>query len=132
MDAGGTPNFAHDAGLVEGLALATIELHDAVARDALPEVLVGRADQDLLDPIVGGGDGRRRGDASSGSYSTIAHVVTPMITRRLHHGCLAEQLGRHPLARLVPRPQVVAKALDHVVGRHAHVRRPFPQQLERE
>ena len=42
--------------------------------------------------------------------------------RVLEHGRLVQELGRHALARLVARPQVVAEALDHVVGRHADVR----------
>ena len=66
--------------------------------------------------------------ASSASCSTIAHVVTPiLIERGLDHGDLREQLGRHPLARLVAGPQIVAEALDHVIGR----RRPRAWRLRR-
>ena len=40
---------------------------------------------------------------------------------------LGQELRRHPLARLVPRVQVVAERLDHVVGGDAQVRRTLLQ-----
>ncbi len=51
--------------------------------------------------------------------------------RLLHHRDLVEQLGQHPLARLVTVPQVVAERLDHVVARHADVGRTLLDQLQR-
>ena len=48
----------------------------------------------------------------------------------LQHRELGEQLGRHAGARLVAGPEVVAEALDHVVGRHAEVGDAVAQHLE--
>ena len=49
MDAGATPNFACTPSASIRMSRAAVELHD-LAADALPEILVGRADDHLLDP----------------------------------------------------------------------------------
>jgi hypothetical protein len=51
--------------------------------------------------------------------------------RFFHDRDLPEQLGRHPCAGLVSGPQVVAEALDDVVGRHTHVRSAIGHDLQR-
>ena len=106
IDSGGTPNLSlHAVGVEQDLA-AAVELHD-LAADALAEVLVGRADDHLLDPTV-----RRRRpwprspSASSASSSTIAHTATPSASSASSSSWeLAEQLGIESLAGLVRRPR---------------------------
>ena len=62
MSAGATPNFARTPLCVANLAAPAIDLHDAVADDALREILVGRPDAHLLDARVARGEMRRRGE----------------------------------------------------------------------
>ena len=58
--------------------LAAVELHDHGVHDALPEVLVGRADEDPLDARVRRARPRAADAiASSASSSTIGHTATP-------------------------------------------------------
>ena len=78
------------------LPLAAVELHDPRAPHALAEVLVRRDDQDLLDPLVGGGDRRR------GAEGVVGLVVDHRPRRDAHrherlldHRDLGQQLRRH-------------------------------------
>ena len=92
-------------GVVERPALAPVELHD-LAADALAEVLVGRADEHLLDPVVGRRDRAAAPSASSASYSTIAHTVTPeRVERLLEQRELRLQLRVDARARPCSRPR---------------------------
>ncbi len=119
-----------DPGGVELLALAPVELHHLAAH-ALAEVLVRRADHHPLDPVV------RRGHHGGGRHAVVGlvgdlgpHGEPRHLHRHLHHRELGQQLAGHPRRRLVAGPQVVAERLDHVVGRHPHVRRPVRHELE--
>ena len=63
---GGTPNLAVHAGLVEHDPLAPVELHHPAAAHALAQVLVRRADHDLVDRRVVGRDRGRAGQGVVG------------------------------------------------------------------
>ena len=124
--------LGHDPGLVEDLALATVELDHPLAADALPQVLVRRADHHLLDAIVGRGHLGRRAERVVGLV--LDHGPggdTHRHQRVLEDRGLVQELRRHALARLVARPQVVAEALDDVVRRHADVGGALLQELQR-
>ena len=90
-----------DAVGVEQHFLAPIEL-EHLAADALTEVLVGRADDDLVDPLIGGRDAAAaEPSASSASSSTIGHTATPRASKRLlEQRELREQQGIDPRAVL--------------------------------
>ena len=121
MDPGPTPNFAAHAGGVAQLALAPVELHHP-APDALAEVLVGRADQHLLDALVPARDVHARGEPVVGLLLLHRpHRDTKCGERVLEQGELGEEDRVHPVARLVPVVEVVAERLDHVVGGDGHV-----------
>ncbi len=106
--------------LVDHDALAPIELHDPRAGDALAEILVGRAEEHLVDsPVLLGDRGRSRHRVIGLELDHRPHGHAHRIERVLEHGELSEQLWRHPCTRLVARPQVVAKRFDDVVGRDA-------------
>ena len=55
--------------MIDQLALAAVELDDPAAAHALPEVLVRREDEDLLDGIVG------VGDAGGGAEGVVGLVL---------------------------------------------------------
>ena len=103
-----------------------------VAAHALAEVLVGRDDEHLLDALVGVGDGGGRAEGVVGlvlDHRPRRHAHRH--ERLLDDRDLGEQLGRHPGARLVAGPQVVAEALDDVVAGHADVGGAVGEQLQR-
>jgi len=54
--------FLDDTGLIPNDAVAAIQLHDARAHNALPEILVGCADHDLVDRGFARGLGGGRGE----------------------------------------------------------------------
>ena len=120
--------LAH-AGLVDDAALlAPVELHDLGVLHALTEVLVDGADEHPTDAVVVACDPGRRGQAVVGllvDHRPDRDAEGPQAVFQERE--LRQQLRRHPLARLVPRVQVVAERLDHVVGGHAHVRRALLQ-----
>ena len=131
MDAGPHPELGDDAPLVDHHVLAPVQLHDAVPAHALPEVLVRRADDDLLHVAVVVGDGGAAGQ----------RVVRLELDHRPHQDPeggegllegpgLGPQIGIDAVARLVAGPQVVAEGLDHVVGRHTDMGRALSEQLQ--
>ncbi len=128
---GADAELCHDTGLVDQEVLAAIELDDAGARDALPEVLVGRADDHLLDAGVVPRHGRRTGQ----------RVVRLELDHRPDHHAergerllerprLGPQVGVDALAGLVPGPQLVAEGLDNVIGRDPDMGGAVAQQLQ--
>ena len=86
---------------------------------ALGQVLVRRADEDLLDAPVVGGDRAAEASASSASTSTIGQTTTPSGTKSvLERFELRSEDLCHLVAGLVVGPQVVTKRADDVIGRH--------------
>ncbi len=121
--------LAHAVGVEEHI-FTPVELHDLPA-DALSEVLVGRADDRLLDPPITAGDGRRRGQRVVGLVlHHRPHRDAERLQGRLQERELGEQLGVHAGAGLVVIPEVVPEGLDHLVGRHAHVGGPALQHRQ--
>lgn len=125
------PEFRPDGCSVENFAFPSVELHDASSSDTLPEVFVGGADQDLLDPRVGVGD---RCPCAEG----VVGFEFDHGPHRDSHGpqCVLERVelapeGRiDPFAGLVPGVEVIAKGLDHVVRGDGHVRGAVLDQVE--
>ena len=119
----------HSVG-VDQLVLTAVQLDD-LAADALPEVLVGRADDHLLDPWVGRGD---HGCAGQAVVRLDVHhrpdrdAECPQ--RVLQPVELRQQQRVHASARLVRRPHVVAERLDDVVGRDPDMGRAVLQHRE--
>jgi hypothetical protein len=109
--------------LVAQLARAPIELDDAVAPHALRQILVRRAHDDLVDARIGRRHGRRRGQRIIGlelDHGPDDHAERAQrILQRLELGV---QQRVHLLARLVARPERVAKRFDDVIGSHAQMR----------
>src|SRR2546425_792336 len=120
-----------DSQLVPQLARAAIELDDTVTAHALRQVLVRRADDDLLDARVGGGHGGRGGERVVGleldhgpdHHAERAQRVLERLELGVEHGIDA-------LARLVTGPQRVAKRFDDVIGGHAQVGRAALEHAE--
>ncbi len=103
---------------------ASIEQDDVRVVHELGHVLVGRADEDLLDVEV-------RGEAAAGRRDRIVGLEfdhrpddeAERPNRVLRDRELRQQLTRHPGRRLVAGEQVVPEGLDDVIGRAADVRR---------
>ena len=96
---------------------AAVELDDAMADDALGEVLVGGADQHLVDATVVRRHRRRRREGVVGLE--LDHRPDPNaegLEGLLEQGELGPELRSHLGTRLVAGPQVVAKRLDDVIG----------------
>ncbi len=109
--------------LVSQLARATIELDDAVAPHALRQVLVRRAHDDLIGARIGGGHDRGRGQRVVGlelDHGPDDHAERAQ--RLLHRLELGVEQRVQALARLVARPERVAKRFDDVVRGHAQMR----------
>jgi len=107
-------------------------LHHAPAAHALTEVFVGRQQLHLVHAAVFARHAHRRGERIVGLellHRPHGHAHRPQ--RTLEHRNLAENLGLHPLTRLVAGPQIVAKTFDHMVGRDTDVRRTIFNQLQR-
>ena len=112
------------ARLVALLAPPPIELDHPLAPHALRQVLVRRADDDLLHPRIGRRDRRRRGQGVVGlelDHGPDDHAQRAQ--RLLERLELRVQQRVHPLAGLVARPERVAERLDDVIGGHAQMRR---------
>jgi hypothetical protein len=111
--------------LVAHLARAPIELDDPGAADALRQVLVRRAHDDLVDTPVALGHRRRRGQRVVGlelDHRPDDHAERPQrVFQRLE---LRAKQRIDPLAGLVAGPERIAKGLDDVIGGHAHMRGP--------
>ncbi len=120
-----------DAVLVDQPRLAPVELDDPGAPHALAEVLVRRADDDLLDRWVVGRYRGRAGQRVVGldvDHRPDRHAHRDQ--RLLERPRLGPEIRVDALAGLVARPQVVAERLDHVVRCHADVRRAVAEQAE--
>ena len=123
ISAGSTPNFSRTpCGVADRLGLA-VDLHDAVAVDALREILVGRPDADLLHPLI------LRGEVRRGGQRIVRLELDHRPDGDAHRGerllqrmKLRQQRRLDALAGLVAGPQAVAERLDDVVGRDADVR----------
>ena len=99
---------------------APVELDDALADDALGQVLVRRADEHLVDAGIVVRDGRGRGEGVVGlELGHRPHPHAEGLEGLLEQPELGLQLGRDLGAGLVAGPQVVAERLDDVIGRHA-------------
>ena len=120
IDAGGTPNFSHDAGLVEEPLAHPIELDDARPANALRQVLVRRAHEHLLDAgrVGPARRGRRERVVGLEADHRPAHDAE-RLGGALRERKLRHQLLGHALARLVAGEQLVAERLDHVIERDA-------------
>ncbi len=109
--------------LVAQLGPTPIELDDPGASHALRQVLVRRADDDLVDPRIGRRDRRRRGQGVVGlelDHGPDDHAQRAQrLFKRLE---LRVEERVHALTRLVARPELVAERLDDVVRGHAQVR----------
>ena len=103
-----------------------------VATHALREVLVGGADQDLLDSrdraAVRRAPARARRRLRARSRATPRRPSAAQ--RVLEQRELRPERGVDAGAGLVAGPEVVAERLDDVVGRHRHVRRAVAQQID--
>ena len=128
---GGDTELGDDTGFVADDALAAVELDDVGATDALSEILVGGADEDLLGALVvaaKGSCGRQGvvgfeldhgpGDDAEGGEGFF------------EQGELGEELGRGAVAGLVAGVEIVAEGFDDVVGGDAEVGGAFFDHLE--
>ena len=123
MNAGSTPNLARTSRGVAHLSAPAIHLHDAIAHDALREILVGRPDADLLDARIGGREMRRRGQRVVGLELDHRPRDDAHGDERLFERVkLRPQRGLDAFARFVAGPQIVAERLDDVIGGNADVR----------
>src|SRR2546429_2894762 len=114
----------HDTALVAQLALAAVGLDDAVPDHALAQILVGRADDDLLDlsRLCGPNGGRRErvvGLELLHRPDHHAHVAQRVLERME----LREQVRLDAFAGFIARPEIIAKRFNDVVGGHTDVRR---------
>ncbi len=124
MDAGGTPNFFTTPGLVAQLAAPPVELDHPLPAHALRQVLVRRADDDLLHPRIGRRDRRGGGEGVVGlelDHGPDDHAQRA--ERLLERRELRVEQRVHALAGLVAGPELVPERLDDVIGRHAQMRR---------
>ena len=111
--------------------MAPVELDDAGSGDTLAEVLVGRADEDLLDPRVRARDASRRGQ--------------PVVRFQVDHGPYCDshrgQGALHGMklcperrvdagGALVSGPEIVSERFDHVIGGDPDMRHPGLQHPE--
>ena len=130
MNAGATPNFARTPSASRICAASAIHLHDAIADDALREILVRRPDAHLLDPRVLRREMRGRRERIVGLE--LDHRPRRHAHRRER---LFERVELRPQRRLdafaglVAGPEIVAERLDDVIGGHADVRRPVLEHL---
>ena len=120
---GSDAELLDDRTLVEDLALATVELHDPLASDTLPEVLVGCDDQHLIDPFIG------VGNCGGGSQCVVGLVrhhrpdgEAGGHERFFHHRNLPQDRRVHLRAVLVAGVEVVAEAFDRVIRSHPDMR----------
>src|SRR2546430_2623061 len=108
--------------LVAHFAFPAVELHDALAIDALAQILIGRADDRLFD--AGDPRGARRGRRERVIRLELLHRPDPdahLTQCVLERMKLRQQLRFYALARFVSGPEVVAERLDDVIGRDAEV-----------
>ncbi len=122
--------LAHARGIANRLGLA-VDLHDAVAFDALREVLVRSPDADLLHPSILGGKMRCGGQRIVGlqvDHRPDGDAHRP--ERVLQRVELRQQSRLDAVAGLVARPQAVAERLDDVVGGDAQVRLAALDELQ--
>ncbi|MEZ5166016.1 MAG: hypothetical protein R2695_05815 [Acidimicrobiales bacterium] len=107
----------HPGTVVDHLA-APVELHHpAVGGDALGEVLVGRADDHLLDPGIGRRHRRPGGEAVVGLVHHLRpHREARQIEQLLDLRELSEQVGFDTAAVLVAGVEIVAERLDDLIG----------------
>ncbi len=118
------PELRDHAGLVADRRGPAVELDHPVTDDALAEVLVRGADDRLIDALVGGADGGRTGESVVGfDVDHRPHRDPERTEGVLQHRELREQLRVHALTGLVAGPELVAKRLDHVIGRDTDVGR---------
>src|SRR5262249_35509428 len=109
--------------LVSHFACATVELDDPAATDALRQILVRRAHDDLLDTAVALGHRGRRGERVVGLQLDHGPDNHAERSQRIFHRLeLREQQRIDSLAGLVPGPERVPEGLDDVIGGDAHVR----------
>src|SRR5207237_5140048 len=104
------------------VAFTAIELHDALAIDALAQILIGRADDHLFD--ARDPRGARRGRRERVIRLELLHRPDPdahLTQCVLERMKLRQQLRFYALARFVSGPEVVAERLDDVIGRDAEV-----------
>src|SRR4029453_16721689 len=117
--------------LVAHLARAPIELDDPSAADALRQVLVRRAHDDLLDSLVAGGHRRRCGQRVVRlelDHRPDDHAERPQrIFQRLE---LRAKERIDPLPRLGAGPERIAKGLDDVVGGDPQMRSAVLEDAE--
>ncbi len=121
----------HSGPVVEDLT-ATVELnHPTVRSDALSEVLVGGADDDLLHAFVGCGHRRARSHRIVGFVGDLGpHLESGHVEQLLDLGELGEDVGVDVGPVLVAVVEIIAPRLDHVVGGDSDVRRPIGDQIE--
>src|SRR5438034_3599842 len=112
-----------DPSFIPDLSRSAIQLDYAIVFHALCQVLVGGAD-------VNTGhcrDSAKRQRCTGESVVRLQFDHRPdynshVFERLLKQRELCEQARIDPLTRLVPRPEIVAEGLDHVIGRDADVR----------
>ena len=125
------PELGGDTAFVDQHVLAAVQLHHPGPAHALAQVLVGRADDDLLHLGVLVGHFGAAGQRVVGLELDHRPHQHPQGTEGLlERPGLGPQIGIDAFTRLVPGPQVVAERLDDVVGGHADVGGPLPQQLQ--
>src|SRR5438093_12310351 len=106
--------------LVVGDHAAAVALDHPLPGDALGEILVRRADHDLVDGVA---EPRHRGGQRVVRLE-LDHRPdhdADRLERALGQWKLGEQVLRNALLGLVAWPEVVAEAADHVVGGHGEV-----------
>ena len=127
----GHAELCDDAGFVEGDPLTAIHLHDSRAADALCQILVGSADEHLLDAAVDRRCHRRRRERIIGfELHHRPDDDAQCAERFLEQRKLAEEIRIDPFTGLVARPQLIAERLDDVIGRDGHVGRAALHQAE--
>jgi hypothetical protein len=121
MDLGPTPNFAHPR-LVRDGVLAPVQLHHPVVDDALGQVLVGSAYEDLLHfRILGCHCGGRRQGVIGLELHHGPDAHAQRLQRRLEDVELRAKRRIDAVSGLVTGPQVVAERLDDVISGHSNV-----------
>ena len=122
IDAGITPNFSHNAGLVAYDASSPIQLHNARAAHALRKVFIGCADQHALDtPVALRRRSARRERVVSLEFHHRPNGDDSRQEDLFQQRKLGEKIGFDAFTGLVTRPQSVTKRLDNVIGSNRHV-----------
>ena len=130
MNAGATPNFARTPAASRICAASAIDLDDAIADDALREILVRRPDAHLLDLRIVRRQMRGRRERVVGLELDHRPRRTPIAASASSSGWnCAQQRRIDAFAGLVAGPEIVAERLDDVIGGDADVRRAFFEHL---